>query len=276
MTSHKRSVLLLGESNVGKTHYGAQILKRLIVGRSSLKMLGQATNLGPFEHAMESLADGCATGHTPSESYEESVWPVVDEYGNQAQLIWPDYGGEQIKNLIADHRIAAAWRERVLNATDWILLVRLHTLKSDADLLSRPLSNFGKSNTDQVDHKQSDQARLIELLQILLYICPESRDNLVEKPRLTILLSCWDEIEAKGAPRDLLRATLPMFCDFVESVWSDPTVMGLSALERPLVEDHVDQDYANRGPESFGYIVRPDGENDHDITWPISRLVTAA
>ena len=276
MTPYKRSVLLLGESNVGKTHYGAQILKRLIVGRSSLKMLGQATNLGPFEQAMESLADGCATGHTPSESYVESVWPVVDEHGNQAQLIWPDYGGEQIKNLIADHRVATAWRDRVLTATDWILLVRLHTLKNDADIFSRPLSNLGKSNPDQVEHKPSDQARLIELLQMLLYICPESRDSLIEKPRLTILLSCWDEIEAKSAPKDVLRASLPMFCDFVDSVWSDPTVMGLSALERPLIENCVDQDYANRGPESFGYIVRPGGENDHDITWPISRLVAAA
>lgn len=275
MTPHKRSVLLLGESNVGKTHYGAQILKRLIVGRSSLKMLGQATNLGPFERAMESLADGCATGHTPSESYEESVWPVVDRHGNLAQLVWPDYGGEQIKNLIADHRIAAAWRDRVLNATDWILLVRLHTLKGDADIFSRPLSSLGKSNADQVERKPSDQARLIELLQILLYICPESRDNLIATPRLTILLSCWDEVETKSAPKDVLRASLPMFCDFVESVWSDPTVMGLSALERPLSEDQVDHDYANRGPECFGYIVRPDGEDDPDITWPISRLIAA-
>jgi hypothetical protein len=276
MTPQQRSVLLLGESNVGKTHYGAQVLKRLIVGRSSLRMRGQATNLGPFEQAMESLADGCATGHTPSESYEESIWPVGDEKGNHAQLIWPDYGGEQIKNLIADHRIAVAWRDRVLTATDWILLVRLHTLKGDADIFSRSLSTLGNSHVNEVAHKPSDQARLIELLQMLLHICPASRDSLIETPTLTILLSCWDEVEAKSAPREVLRTNLPMFCDFVESVWNDPTVMGLSALERPLSEDHADQDYAIRGPESFGYIVHPQGQDDPDITWPITRLIAVA
>lgn len=276
MAPHKRSVLLLGESNVGKTHYGAQVLKRLIVGRSSLKMDGQATNLGPFEQAMESLAEGCATGHTPSETYVESIWPVVDQKGNQAQLFWPDYGGEQIKNLIAEHRIAAAWRERVLIATDWILLVRLHTLKGDADIFSRPLFELGKSTTGDGVHRPSDQARLIELLQMLLHICPASRSSLVEWPTLTVLLSCWDEVEAVGTPPEALRVHLPMFSDFIESVWEKPEVMGLSALERPLSENQGDQEYAIRGPESFGYIVRSEGEMDSDITWPLTRLVMAS
>lgn len=275
MELRKRSVLLLGESNVGKTHYGAQVLKRLIVGRSSLKMLGQASNLELFEQAMTSLADGCATGHTPSEIYEESVWPVVDEQGAQAQLIWPDYGGEQIKKVIADHRIDRAWLERVLTATDWILLVRLHTLNGDADVFSRPLSALGKPAGHEVEHRPSDQARLIELLQMLLHFCPASRDNLIGTPTLTILLSCWDEVAAQHAPKEALRTSLPMLSDFVESTWVSPTIMGLSALERPLSEQQADPDYAVRGPESFGYIVHPDGKVDPDITWPIARLMAA-
>ncbi|KJS35253.1 MAG: hypothetical protein VR70_16255 [Rhodospirillaceae bacterium BRH_c57] len=272
----QRSVLLLGESNVGKTHYGAQLLKRLIVGRSSLKMDGQATNLRPFEQAMESLADGCATGHTPAGAYEESVWPVVDEQGQQAQLIWPDYGGEQIKNLISDHRIAAPWRDRVDAATDWILLVRLHILKGDVDIFSRPLADLGKTAAASASHRPSDQARLIELLQMLLHISPASRDQPIDLPSLTILLSCWDEVESKMEPHAALRASLPMFCDFVESVWAHPVIMGLSALERSLAQDKSDQDYAIRGPEAFGYIIRPDGTSDPDITWPITNLLSAA
>lgn len=271
-----RSVLLLGESNVGKTHYGAQLLKRLIVGRSSLRMDGQATNLEPFEQAMERLADGCATGHTPENVYEESVWPVVDEQGQQAQLIWPDYGGEQIKKLIADHRIAAPWCDRVNAATDWILLVRLHILKGEADIFSRPLADLGKTAAAPLLQRPSDQARLIELLQMLLHISPASRDKPINLPSLTILLSCWDEVESKTEPHAALRASLPMFCDFVESVWAQPVIMGLSALERPLAEDKSDQDYAIRGPETFGYVVRPDGRCDADITWPITRLLAVA
>lgn len=273
MPTPQRSVLLLGESNVGKTHYGAQLLKRLIVGRSSLRMNGQATNLEPFEQAMERLADGRATGHTPASVYEESIWPVIDEHGEQAHLIWPDYGGEQIKNLIADHRIAAPWCDRVNAATDWILLVRLNVLKGDADIFSRPLADLAKTDALPLSQRPSDQVRLIELLQMLLHISPASRDQPIDLPSLTILLSCWDEVESKVEPRAALSANLPMFCDFVESVWAQPVIMGLSALERPLAQDKSDQDYAIHGPETFGYVVRPDGRSDPDITWPITRLL---
>jgi hypothetical protein len=275
MASLQHSILLLGESNVGKTHYGAQLLKRLIVGRSSLKMDGQATNLGPFELAMDSLADGCATGHTPTNVYEESLWPVVDEQGQRAQLIWPDYGGEQIKSLITDHRIAAVWRDRVNAATDWILLVRLHVLKGDQDIFSRPLTELGKTATELVS-RPSDQARLIELFQMLLHISPASRDQPINRPSLTILLSSWDEVEAKGEPHTVLRASLPIYCDFVESVWAEPIILGLSSLEKPLTLEGPDEDYAMRGPEAFGYIVRPDGTHNPDITWPITRLLAVA
>lgn len=267
------SILLLGESNVGKTHYGAQFLKRLIVGRSSLRMRGQATNLGPFEHAMESLADGCATGHTPSETYVESIWPITGGDGQSAELVWPDYGGEQVKTLIADHRVSMAWRERVLAATDWILLVRLNTLAGDTDIFSRPLTDLGDTHVEEKAYRPSDQSRLIELLQMLLHVASAARGRRISRPSLTILLSCWDEVKTAGTPRDAFGDALPMFRDFVESVWERPSVMGLSALERPLQEDSADVEYAVRGPEAFGYVVLPDGSFDSDITLPVLRLL---
>jgi hypothetical protein len=239
-------------------------------------MDGQATNLVPFEHAMDSLADGRATGHTPSEVYVESAWPVIDHEGRRADLVWPDYGGEQIKHLIANHRIGVEWRDRVLAATDWVLLVRLHTVQSSADIFSRPLTELGKTEAHPELSRPSDQARLIELLQMLLHVSAVSREAVVVSPTLTILLTCWDEVEARDLPSAVFRATLPMFCDFVESVWYQPMIVGLSALEKPLSEDRSDPDYATRGPETFGYVVRPEGSDDRDITWPISRLLAAA
>jgi len=202
----------------------------------------------------------------------ESSWPVAHSSGRQAELIWPDYGGEQIKNLLSTHRIAAAWRDRVLAATNWILLVRPHTLKGNEDIFSRPLADLGTSNTEGAKYKPSDQARLIELLQILLHISGVSREGGMSKPTLTVLLSCWDELEAKAVPLEVLRSNLPMFCDFIESVWKQPIIIGLSALGRPLSKEQSDTEYSTRGPESFGYVVLPDGIEDKDITWPIARL----
>ncbi|MYZ50864.1 hypothetical protein [Malikia spinosa] len=273
--AEQHTILLVGESNVGKTHYGAQFLKRLMVKVGALKMHGAPTNVEAFTTALSCLTEGMATDHTPASSYVESVWPIQDDSGRTAELVWPDYGGEQVRNLVTQRRIPPAWRERVLEATDWVVLIRLHSLRSDEDLFSRPLQSFATSETQEepTAFEPSDQARTIELLQMLLYLAQFSLDRPLRKPRLTILLSCWDELGTNELPPDLLAARLPMLWSFVRSNWTTPSVIGLSALEKALSKTMPDADYATRGPEDFGYVVLPDGERNTDITLPIQRLM---
>lgn len=268
-------ILLVGESNVGKTHYGAQFLKRLMVKACALKMFGAPTNLEAFNTALSCLTEGKATDHTPANTYVESIWPITDEAGNYAELVWPDYGGEQVRNLVTQRRIPAAWRDRVLGATDWVLLIRLHSLRSEDDLFSRPLQSFAAAEAqgEASAYEPSDQARVVELLQMLLYLAQFHLDRPLRKPRLTILLSCWDELETAELPADILASRLPMLWSFVRSNWTSPIVIGLSALERALSKTDADQEYAIRGPEEFGYVVLPDGVKNTDITLPIQRLM---
>lgn len=271
----QHTILLVGESNVGKTHYGAQFLKRLMVKACALKMSGAPTNLEAFTTALSCLTEGKSTDHTPASTYVESAWPITDEAGRNAELVWPDYGGEQVRNLVTQRRIPAAWRERVLEATDWVLLIRLHSLRSEDDLFSRPLQSFAavESQVEAPAYELSDQARTVELLQMLLYLAQFHLDRPLRKPRLTLLLSCWDELETTELPADLLASRLPMLWSFVRSNWASPTVIGLSALERTLSKTDADQEYAIRGPEEFGYVVLPDGVKSTDITLPIQRLM---
>ncbi|WP_186027059.1 hypothetical protein [Burkholderia gladioli] len=271
----QHSILLVGESNVGKTHYGAQFLKRLMVKACALKMAGAPTNLEAFTTALSCLTEGKSTDHTPADTYVESVWPITDESGRYAELIWPDYGGEQVRNLVTQRRIPAAWRGRVHEATDWVLLIRLHSLRSEDDLFSRPLESFAANEPqgEPAAQEPSDQARIVELLQMLLYLAQFHLDRPLSKPRLTILLSCWDELETTDLPANLLASRLPMLWSFVCSNWTSTTVIGLSALERALSRTDADQEYATRGPEEFGYVVLPNGAKDTDITLPIQRLM---
>ncbi len=271
----QHTILLVGESNVGKTHYGAQFLKRLMVKACALKMSGAPTNLEAFTTALSCLTEGKATDHTPANTYVESIWPITDEAGNYAELVWPDYGGEQVRNLVTQRRIPAAWRDRVLGAADWVLLIRLHSLRSEDDLFSRPLQSFAAAEAqgEAAAYEPSDQARIVELLQMLLYLAQFHLDRPLRKPRLTILLSCWDELEAAELPADILASRLPMLWSFVRSNWTSPIVIGLSALERALSKTDADQEYAVRGPEEFGYVVLPNGVKDNDITLPIQRLM---
>ncbi len=271
----QHTILLVGESNVGKTHYGAQFLKRLMVKAGALKMTGAPTNLEAFTTALSCLTEGMSTDHTPANIYVESVWPITDKDGRYAELVWPDYGGEQVRNLVTQRRIPAAWRDRVVEATDWVVLIRLHSLRSEDDLFSRPLQSFAavEPQGEAAAYELSDQARTVELLQMLLYLSQFHLDRPLRKPRLTILLSCWDELETTELPADLLASRLPMLWSFVRSNWALPTVIGLSALERALSKTDADQEYAIRGPEEFGYVVLPNGVKNTDITLPIQHLM---
>jgi hypothetical protein len=267
------SILLLGESGVGKTHFGAQLLRRLMKGDGHLRMNGQATNLEPFEAALESLNEGKAAGHTATSTYVDSVWPVTDAFGHHVELVWPDYGGEQIKTMTASRRVSNAWLARVREAPAWLLLIRLQQTRVGDDIFSRPLADLRNTSTANCEVQISDQARLIELLQMLVYVGGAKTGRPLDRPRLGVLLTCWDELGEDGTPAAALEARLPMLWTFIRSNWCTPSVMGLSALGRPLSPNERDADYVSRGPEHFGYAVRPDGSRSSDLTLPIQLLL---
>ncbi len=272
-----QSMLLIGESGVGKTHYGAQLLKRLMNTNGRFRMNGAATNLEPFETALECLNDGRAAEHTPTSTYVDSEWPIVSDEGTLFNLVWPDYGGEQVKNMLANRRVPAAWKRRVIGAPAWLFMLRLHQLRVSDDLLSRPLATLankvGEQSSTEHPIQPSDQARMVELLQMLLFLRGQGVNEAHENLRVCLLLSCWDELSHDAEPATVLRRQLPMLSDFVSSNWKSPIIMGLSALGRPLDKKLRDEEYVARGPERFGYVVLPDGKASPDLTLPIAMLL---
>lgn len=273
MSPVSNSILLVGESGVGKTHYGAQLLKRLMKGDGRLQMNGAATNLEPFEAALESLNEGKAAGHTATSTYVESIWPISGGADHSAELVWPDYGGEQIRNMMATRRIPNAWRTRVRDSMAWLVMIRLQQTRLGDDIFSRPLANLRGSSIENREVEISDQARLIELLQMLAFVGDATGQRPLDRPYLGILLTCWDELGSEETPSETLRARLPMLWDFVQSNWRSPSILGLSALERPLSPRDRDMDYVSQGPEHFGYVVEPDGSRSSDLTIPIQLLL---
>lgn len=272
MNTAESSILLVGESGAGKTHYGAQMLQRLMKGDGCLRMSGAATNLEPFEAALESLNEGRAAHHTPTAMYVDSVWPISDRAGRAAQLVWPEYGGEQIKAMISARRVPNAWQGRIQSATAWLLLVRLQQTRAGDDIFSRPITELRGKVSQKRDVQISDQARLIELLQMLIFV-GGAQERPVDRPRLGIMLSCWDELSFDGLPAAALESRMPMLAAFVRSNWRDPMIVGLSALERPLSSAESDQQYVSRGPEEFGYVIQSDGLRTSDLTAPIQQLL---
>jgi hypothetical protein len=241
-------------------------------GDDLLRMDGAATNVEPFEAALDRLNEGRAAGHTATANYVDSVWPVADAQGYRANLIWPDYGGEQIKTIIESRRVPDAWRKRIDNASAWLLLIRLQQTRVGEDIFSKPLRGFHEISMNHQEVHPSDQARLVELLQILLFAGGLNRltDRL---PRLGVLLTCWDEARFDSSPKEALAARLPLVSAFIRSVWRSPLVMGVSALGRPLSPTERDLEYVAQGPEHFGYVIASDGTQSNDLTAPIHAML---
>lgn len=268
-----RSILLIGESDVGKSHYGGQLLKRLMQEDGRVRMDGAATNLDPFEAVMASLDAGVSADHTATAIYHESRWPIVDDDGRRAHLIWPDYGGEQIRKIIDERRLPHVWLDRIHRSFAWLLLIRLQKTRADDDVFSRPLRCLKGDRREAREARMSDQARMIELLQMLAYARSTACERTGRPPCLVVLLTCWDEMENAGMPVEVLHERLPMFCDFVQSIWENSSVLGLSALGQALDREEPDEGYVTQGSEQFGYVVLGDGRRCSDLTVPIQALL---
>lgn len=274
MSQTSNSILLVGESGVGKTHYGAQLLRRLMRIPGALRMNGAATNLEAFEAALENLDEGRAAGHTARSVNVDSVWPVIDADGREAELVWPEYGGEQIKSVIDNRRLPDAWQKRVDEADAWLLLIRLQQTSVGDDMFSKPLADLKGVSVENRAVHPSDQARLVELLQMLIFT-HRSTSSSPRLPSLGVLLTCWDEVGITQTPADALQTRLPLVSAFVRSNWRQPMIMGLSSLERPLSPTIRDMEYVSKGPEHFGYVVEANGTTSGDLTLPIYHLLDA-
>jgi hypothetical protein len=271
---------LLGESQTGKSHYGGQLMLRLNTKKCQLRMRGAATNISAFEEVVQRLNEGIPAAHTAASTYWDSVWPVVNDSGLPMDLTWPDYAGEQVRSLIEDRRIPKEWQERVQTADGWILMIRPTLAVLDDDLLSRPLTHLRSELLPEEKGKRSSQARIVELLQMLLYARRVATGTEWTYPALVVMVSCWDEVEgAEGKrPDEVLAVHLPMVASFIAANWPAQwlSIVGVSALEHALSADAPNENFINEGPEQFGYVVLPDGAVSKDLTLPIAELARMA
>lgn len=281
---HIPEVMLLGGPNSGKTHYAGQLYGRLQRNPGALKIRsenGTPPDLSALDEVLKCLACGHAASHTPIETWSEVLLPLVNGCGKELDLRWPDYGGEQLKRVFDEREVPESWRGRLLRADGWVLLIRLHaeTTYDDAlaDLVKRSL-NQERSKAEQRQAGSWDaNAYWVELLQILLHVAEKGTVSKIVRPRLAVLLSCYDEFDSEGlTPSHVLTRKLPLVSSFIENNWStgSATIWGLSALGCPLVSSSSDEKFIDQGPETQGWIVPPSGgAKDSDLTKPLAWLL---
>ncbi|MEQ8321887.1 MAG: hypothetical protein RH946_16610 [Rhodospirillales bacterium] len=274
MPTGSSSILLIGEYDVGKTVYGAQLLRRLLTKQGKLRMHGLASNLQPFEAALHKLSDGLLPDHTPTATFSESVWPVADSEENRAELIWPDYGGEQVSTMLESRLIPSEWKNRVFSCNAWLVMIRPSQVFVRDDILTKSAvegaSAFSRRNADF-----AKQAQLVELLQTLIFFWRISENRHAALPPLAIILSCWDELSNDDTPQDVLRNHAPLLDQFLAANYLDSSlaIYGVSSLSRALDKKEPDPEFSAKGPENFGYAIMPNGERTSDLSAPLYFLM---
>lgn len=277
MAEKTLQIAVFGESNVGKSHYGAQLIGRLNAETGALRMRGAAPDLAAFDDIVQSLSGGVPGAHTSAGTYTETLLPVLTGGDVAIDLVWPDYAGEQVSQLLEERRIPMSWQQRVENADGWILIVRPKQLPLAEDIFSRPLGDLQSSRPAAGAIERSPQARLVELLQMLIYTTHTRTGK--AKPALAVVLSCWDELEVPvgTTPELMLRRTLPLLAAFVRNNWDEHhrLVLGLSATGVALSKDSPNKDFIYKGAEQMGWVVTTEGDHTPDLTVPISQLAKA-
>ncbi len=237
-------------------------------------------NVAPLEEALHRLSEGLSAGHTPTGTYDQVMMPIIAPSGLSINLVWPDYAGEQIQQIVNYHRVSPEWQRHVLDAQGWLLFIRLtHAMTYEDPLTRPPLAMDTASRRTGTDQPVwEEQVFLVELLQILLYCRGIGTLKRTDHPALGVVLSCWDELsdeDQRSEPAVLLSRRMPLFADFVSATWTAESyrVFGLSSLGKTLRTDMPDEAYMDEGPEQFGYIVLPDGSRTPDLTLPVATLM---
>ena len=305
------SLLVIGGTKAGKTHYAGQLLRRLEAKKHLLKIAVAPGDRTPLQEVLEKLAVGRSASHTPTNVYKESVWNIwIDGSDHQSQLVWPDYGGEQLEDVVRKRHITEHWIQQVRNSAGWLFFVRPNLISMSEDILKRPRNKDHmqsaapkttaaeeraaleepESSAIPPGHQETataqspvlrTEAALVELLQALLFVKQVGRNARLSWPALVVVLSCWDEVpnvQVDGDwtdPTRFLMERLPFLGQFIASIWEQNRfeVFGLSALGKALKEDVDDAAFVDSGPERQGWCVAGDGVQRDDLTIPVLSLL---
>jgi hypothetical protein len=268
-------ILLIGKPGASKTVFLSQLYLRLQKQKSALKLYDQVPNLSLIIDALNELSDGREPTPTHSEQSLDFMLPIQSAE-HKFDLICPEYGGEQVNQIIVKRELDSRWKDAVNNSDNWLFFIRLSEINKTDDIADiTPNANNVTPNPRDEDHVLSDQSFYIELLQILLFYKFNDYHFKNAKVRLTVALTCWDELETEDKPEDFLKKELPLLHSFIKANWADGKwrILGLSAQQFRLT-DKVNQDkYSIEGPENFGFMIDKDGQRSDDITQLIINAV---
>ncbi|CCH55904.1 hypothetical protein BN8_05204 [Fibrisoma limi BUZ 3] len=267
-------ILIIGPPGSGKTTFLAQLYFRLVDKKGKLQQASAPENIDGIKSAYRRLANGEETESTPSTDNLEVKIPVIYE-GQEFVLHCKDYGGEQVRDLVALMEYDKTWIDRAKTNDRWILFIRPSEIEHRFDLSKKGYAVKDQKETKAPSSGTSDQSQFIELLQVLLHARGTGMKDSIDTPRLLIALTCWDELNTNLRPEEILQQKMPLFAHFIAANWLPGAfnIVGISAQEFPLKTDEARDKYLDEMPQNFGFLVLDDNPKEKDLTRLIEKAL---
>ena len=268
-------ILIIGPPRTGKTTFLAQLYGRLLDRKGKLQLASAPENIDGIKNALDRLTDGEETESTPSTDNLEIRIPVILE-NQEFVLHCKDYGGEQVRDLVALMEYDRTWIDRAKMNDRWILFIRPAEIEQRFDLSEKGFAEKSQKKVNSAISSISDQSQFIELVQVLLHARGTGMKEFISSPRLLIALTCWDELKTNSTPEEILRQKMPLFIQFIAANWlpGNFKIIGVSAQQFPLKTDEDRDKYLDEMPQNFGYLVLDDNPKEKDLTRLIEEALT--
>jgi GTPase SAR1 family protein len=269
-----KEILIIGPPRSGKTTFLAQLYGRLIDKKGKLQLASAPENIDGIKSAYDRLAEGEETESTPSTDNLEVKISVIHEE-QEFVLHCKDYGGEQVRDLVALMEYDKTWIDRAKTNDRWILFIRPSEIEHRFDLSKKGYAVKDRKATNALIFGTSDQSQFIELIQVLLHARGTGMKERIDTPRLLIALTCWDELSTDSTPQQILQQKMPLFAHFIETNWLPGAIkiIGISAQEFSLKTDETRDKYLDEMPQNFGYLVLDDNPKEKDLTRIIEKAL---
>ena len=278
------SVVMIGAPDSGKTNYLARLWQALQGNTPKLRATQHPDDIRYVSDALSHLLRGRFAPRTekgPDSDERECLVQVSWEQDGKirnAALVVPDVSGELWEEAIQTNELPELWMARVRRSVGALLFVRV------ASSLNKPSLNWvtaGKllqvsgvdHNTSRGEFRIPTDVQLCEFVRFLEFAL--GKDTGVERPRVGVLVSAWDIVDAARSsrgPRAYLEDEFPLFASrLAHTSVLDVRTFGLSVVSGDFGDDEFRTRFLDGDIDEFGYVVTDPGAepNRDDVTTPI-------
>lgn len=275
----RKSVILVGGPDSGKSNYVGRLWASLKAGNGVLKRAGMPRNLEYVESICEHLLQGKFAGRTDTNSERQDFCvPLSTDDGSEpTELVVPDFTGELWRDAVKNSEIPREWLDELENADGALLFVRVHSPLNMQPLdwvTARDALRLVGEGNEEVE--LPTQVILCELLHLLQQRLSDRPDG--GRPRVAIVVTAWDNLDTESqgtGPSGYLRRQFPLFAGTLEDVERIETrIYGMTIVGGDLQHDPEFQErYRSMIMyESGSVTLERDGvwQEDADITIPVA------